>query len=160
MSGFTETALCLMPLPEYKRVSKLPLERGDKKRWVVTQTVTFEVDFKGSGVTVTPPLGLQTDLASVPKPALPIFNRFGLWTVAAVIHDFLYAGHTVMNGSEIPVTRKECDQIFLDAMLVSGVKKSRACVMYAAVRTFGSYAYWNSHRRGMTVLPLRVAEAA
>lgn len=58
---------------------------------------------------------------------------FGNHTKAAVLHDYLY-GQGVR-------PRKQCDEIFLEAMESLGVSKTRRYVMYWAVRAFGGKAY-------------------
>lgn len=138
-----------MPYTEYKRVSGLPIERGDKKRWVVMNSIIFEVGEVDSGVEISPPVGMTTDGASVPQALLFWTPRVGLWTTAAVLHDFSYSCHCF--NDVIPTTRRECDEMFLDAMLVCGVRKTRAWAMYLAVRLFGRRAYRNSFQNAIVV---------
>ena len=55
---------------------------------------------------------------------------------AAVIHDFLYWDQSL--------TRREADDVFLNAMKKSAVSLGRRSVIYAAVRVFGRRA-WKSN---------------
>jgi hypothetical protein len=75
--------------------------------------------------------GFLTDFASVPRIPF-VFSMFGDLhgtRGAAVIHDACYR-HALFS-------RKESDDIFLEAMLVSGASRWKARIMYYAVRVFG-----------------------
>ena len=86
----------------------------------------------------TIPEGRVTDLASVPRLFWIVFPPFGLYTVAAVIHDELYArGET---------TRLFADRAFLAFMVLDGSYLWRAAIMYRMVRLFGWFA-WRKNRR-------------
>lgn len=87
------------------------------------------------------PAGFRTDFASVPKGLWNLFPKHGLWTKAAVVHDFLY----VKNGC----TRAEADAIFNEAMSVSGVPDWKRRVMFSAVRLGGGGA-WKKRRAADT----------
>lgn len=79
-----------------------------------------------------------TDGASIPRLCWTLIGGplTGLYQEAAVIHDWLYCVHMV--------SRKKADQIFLEAMKISGVNRVKRNLMYAAVRIGGSAAY-HSH---------------
>jgi hypothetical protein len=72
------------------------------------------------------PVAFDTDLASIPR----IFWRWtppaGPWGKAAIIHDFLCKHPSI--------ERKYADDIFLEAMLYSGVHRWLAYSLYAGVR--------------------------
>jgi len=57
----------------------------------------------------------------------------GLYTPAAVIHDWLYKTHLV--------NRAEADRIFLEIMERDGVPRWKRLAMYWAVRIFGGAAW-------------------
>lgn len=82
------------------------------------------------------PEGFETDFASVPRlpMAYLLAGDHGHW--AAVIHDYLYSVQTL--------PRDKADDVFYEALLVSGEPKWRAWAMWAAVRAAGGFA-WNSH---------------
>ncbi|MDC7249274.1 MAG: DUF1353 domain-containing protein [Sphaerochaetaceae bacterium] len=65
-------------------------------------------------------------------------KRFGKYTNAAILHDALYA-------SEL-LSRKESDDLFLEAMEVSDVHYLRRYTYYYAVRMFGGFV-WAKHKR-------------
>ena len=79
------------------------------------------------------PAGTVTDLASVPRPLWVIFPPHGKWAKAAIIHDYLYA-----NGIG---TKEFADKVFLEAMEILGVPKTKRTLMYWAVRLFGRGSY-------------------
>lgn len=77
------------------------------------------------------PAGTETDGASVPRVFWSIFDPFGEYFGAAVIHDFLYS------SGNLQFTRAESDLIFKEAMFNVGVPWYRREVIYQAVRIFG-----------------------
>ena len=79
------------------------------------------------------PTGMITDLASIPKLLRPAIDRNGLSRPAAVLHDYLY-----LIGS---LSRKQADELFLEALLSCGVNSIVAKGMYWAVRAFGGGRY-------------------
>ena len=97
--------------------------------WVTRTPLVYNRDTE----VITVPDNFSTDLASVPKALWGIFPPFGHHTKAAVLHDYLY-GQGVR-------PRKQCDEIFLEAMAAMGVSKTRRYLMYWAVRAFGGKAY-------------------
>ena len=107
---------------------------------------------------ITVPSGTITNFASVPTGLRNVFPINGKHRLAAVAHDSLY-GHggviqvsTILGIRGMPIetfepvkiyyTRAEADLIFLQLMLVEGVRKSKARAMYRAVRWFGKSS-WN-----------------
>jgi len=103
---------------------------------------SYDIGFKGSGLTVTVPAGFATDLASVPTWLWWLFPRDDpQYAAAAVLHDFLYQWSI---GAE-RFDRATADAVFLEFMTILGVPDWKAWTMYAAVRLFGQAAY---ERRG------------
>lgn len=100
---------------------------------------SFDVGFKGSGLTLTVPEGFATDLASVPRWLWWLFPRDDpRYAAAAVLHDFLYRWQSA-SGDQFD--RATADAVFLEAMLILGVPGWKAWAMYLAVRAFGQHAY-------------------
>lgn len=93
--------------------------------------------YEGVSEGVTIPAGFQTDFATVPAIVSPFIQKMGKHSKASVLHDYLY---TVPQFR----TRLECDQIFRDAMKVSGVSMAKRNAIYYAVRMFGA-----SHFKGI-----------
>lgn len=94
-----------------------------------------------SGFSVLVPQGFVTDLASIPRVLRLFIQVNGRHSDAAIIHDWLYykRGHI----GPWTLTRKQCDDIFLEAMLESGVPKWKAWTMWSGVRV-GGWAAWGS----------------
>ena len=82
---------------------------------------------------VTVSKGFITDLASTPRIIWGLIPPFGRYTLAAVVHDFLYAGHKF--------NRKNSDIIFFNLMIRDEVPRLKARIMYLAVRIFGKQRY-------------------
>lgn len=81
------------------------------------------------------PKNFVTDFASVPQIVQNIFPRIGLYSKAAIVHDWLYHNH--------PAGRKWADYIFLEAMKTSGVNLFTRYTLYYMVRMFGRNSYDN-----------------
>jgi len=100
-------------------------------RWETFRDFDYYVGEEGSDDRITVHEGFQTDFASVPRAFWVVFPPDGKYTQAAVLHDYLYRVQER--------TRKESDDIFLEAMAVLGVNKIKRLIMYRAVRVFGRY---------------------
>lgn len=81
------------------------------------------------------PAGTETDGASVPRVFWTVFEPFGEYFPAAVIHDFLY---TPANRH---FDRWESDIIFKEAMFNLGVPWQKREPIYHAVRMFGGRSF-------------------
>lgn len=103
-----------------------------------------------SGITIDVPQYYCTDGASVPAAARVIIERDGLWRAAALVHDWLYA-----NGGKLPgitLTRDQCDFIFYNIMIASGVDAKTAGIMWRAVHHFGKGPWRAAVAKGPLVL--------
>lgn len=89
------------------------------------------------------PAGFLTDGASVPRGLWNIFPPFGRYNRASLLHDYLYKTGRINNA---PVTRKQADDLFLDAMKALGVSWATRWAMWAGVRA-GAWPAWNGYRR-------------
>lgn len=104
-----------------------------KRTWRLLSPFRYRTCIFGEPHTFEVPQGFKTDFASVPR--FP-----GAWWIAgataqrpAVVHDYLYRTQLV--------SRKEADQIFLEAMQCDGIGWTHRNLMYAAVRLGGRAAY-------------------
>ena len=137
MSGFTT------------RLEVSPLDDG--VHWRLTRKFTYDIGNKGSGRTITVPAGFDTDFASFPR----LIWRFLMWWLPgwakfskpSPLHDYLYQlkGYRLPDSTWVDVTRKEADDVFLEAMLVAWRKhrsgKAIAWMEYIGVRAFGWLAW-------------------
>ena len=111
-----------------------PLPNG---RWVVLEEFSYWTELFGECWTITVPAGFVTDFASIPRAVWWLMSPYDpTHGKAAVIHDYLYASQ--------PCSRKEADQVFLEAMQVLGCGWCRRTVIYQSVRWFAGGA-WKAH---------------
>lgn len=108
--------------------------------WKIEREVTYHVGHKDSNDIIVVPKGFTTDFASVPWPASMLIPMSGQHNMAAVVHDYLY--------STQERSRKESDDIFLEALTVLGVSLVKRRIMYRAVRLWG-WVPWNHHKKKM-----------
>jgi len=80
---------------------------------------------------VVVPIGFPTDLASIPRPLWVLFPPTGSYGKAAIIHDYL-----LKEGKR---SRKECDDIFLEAMKVDNVCLPTRSLIYTGVRFYNIF---------------------
>lgn len=122
--------------------SPLRLEFLDGHRWRVLEPFTYEIGEVGSGKLIVVPDNFITDFASVPRGLWNLFPPTGPYGKAAVIHDLMY---TTQTGS-----RKEADDIFLEAMGVLEVNRFTRCTIYWSVRAWG-WKDWATHRQAIHI---------
>ena len=105
----------------------MPWEGG---RYLTERPLSFDIGFKGSGLTVTVPRLFVTDLASVPRFFwwfLPPYDP--QYAAAAVLHDYLLS---------LPdFDRMTAHSVFLEALTSLGVPNWKAWVMFLAVVFYG-----------------------
>jgi hypothetical protein len=85
--------------------------------------------------------GFESDLATVPRLFTNIFSANGLWTPAALVHDFLYK-HNLQG-----MCRETADLIFLILMLAYSVPIPVAFLFYSCVRLFGGKYFEKQYRK-------------
>lgn len=128
MSSFT-SPLVVSPLP-------------DGKNWRLVKKFTYRVGSRYSRRFINVPAGFLTDWASVPKFLFWLLPWWAKFSKPFPLHDWLYKTKSIMGK---PITRKEADDIFLEAMLVAWRHhRSRywvAHLEYYAVRLFGFWAW-------------------
>jgi hypothetical protein len=91
----------------------------------------------GSRGTITVPAGFTTDGASVPRVFWSIFQPFGEYFPAAVVHDYLYSPRSM----HLRLERKTADLIFKEAMYNLGIGWLTRGTIYQAVRLGGWRSY-------------------
>ena len=126
--------------------------------WTLMQPFRYWITKLHEGDVITVPKGFVTDFASIPQIFWNILPPTGKYGKAAVVHDYLYQHNGIIVVSEDGVspvvgktfTRKQCDNIFLDAMACLGVSWLTRHIMYQAVNWFGFLA-WNGHKKNKGV---------
>lgn len=100
---------------------------GDESRWTLLRQLDYQ-PLRQDPFHV--PVGQTTDFASVPRVFVWLLPRYGRYTKAAILHDYLW-------GEEVPagrIKRLDADGIFRQAMRGLGVPFVRRWMMWAAVR--------------------------
>lgn len=86
------------------------------------------------------PKGFLTDFGSVPAVVDWIIPAIeSLADPAYILHDYHYAKHRA--GEDVTVSRKDADDILYTALRVCGVGKTKARIIYWAVRAAGGAAW-------------------
>ncbi|MGL5447432.1 MAG: DUF1353 domain-containing protein [Rhabdaerophilum sp.] len=112
---------------------------ADCRVWRLEEPLQYEIGALGSGALIIVPKGFETDGASIPRLLQGILPAWGRWSRAAIIHDYLcraidQASPVGVRGWGIVGQRKQADDIFHEAMIVSDVPRPLAFIMWAAVR--------------------------
>lgn len=118
----------------------LVVEKISARLWKTHRPLTYYVGQIEDNDVIVVPEGFITDFASVPQFAWIMIPPDGEYTAAAVVHDYLYSTQTR--------TRKQSDDIFLEAMEVLKVVFWKRILMYWAVRLFAWIA-WNKHKENL-----------
>lgn len=88
------------------------------------------LEYKGNRDHFEVPEGMKTDFASVPRVFVWFLPRYGRYTKAAILHDYLWR-NAVRTGE---LTLAEADGLFRRAMWELGVPFLRRWLMWGAVR--------------------------
>ena len=91
--------------------------------------------FISSRGVITAPENMITDGASVPRIFWSFLDPFSSYFAAAITHDFLYS-----DGNH-NFTRKESDEIFLEAMKEAKVSYVMRKLIYRSVRVGGGRSF-------------------
>ena len=87
------------------------------------------IDYQGNQDLFQVPIGQHTDFASVPRVFVWLLPRYGRYTKAAILHDYLWKV-AVPHG----MSRLDADGLFRQSMRELGVPFLRRWMMWAAVR--------------------------
>lgn len=94
----------------------------DPTDWELREPLTY----RGNRDSFTVPAGFRTDFASVPRAVVWLLPRYGDYTKAAILHDYLWRSDVV--------SRADADGLFRRAMRELGVPVPRRWLMWGAVR--------------------------
>ena len=114
--------------------TKLLLEPISNGKAVLLEDYVYSIN----GYDITIFKGFVTDGASVPHSLQWLYNPYGKYINAAVVHDYLYS---VYNNTGI--NRTLADKIFRHIMKETGVDSRIVRKFYAAVKYFGATS-WKS----------------
>jgi Protein of unknown function (DUF1353) len=104
----------------------LTVSRVDANTWALVDPLVYQ----GRRQRFVVPAGFRTDFASVPRLVTWLIPRFGAYTLAAILHDWL-CDEGIRSGV---VTPRQADGIFRRVMRESGVPVLRRWLMWAGVR--------------------------
>ncbi|MEM9266208.1 MAG: DUF1353 domain-containing protein [Cyanobacteria bacterium P01_F01_bin.13] len=133
------------------------------KKFQLDEWWTYE-DHLGQ-VWVIPP-GFVYDLASIPSWMAGCL-QWGAWNVGAVPHDWAYENGYLLRVThgrlkEVPVTKRQADDLFADVMFsvgrkIRGTRSWRMQLVYFAVRMFGK-GVWFRGRMASQYMPRSLEE--
>lgn len=112
--------------------NKLLLEPISNGKAVLLADYVYSIN----GYDITIFKGFVTDGASVPHSLQWLYNPFGRYIKAAVVHDFLYSCY-----NNTGINRTLADKIFRYIMQETGVDNRTVRRFYAAVRAFGETSW-------------------
>jgi hypothetical protein len=103
----------------------------DPKLWSLLQSFQYQAIREKYDV----PAGELTDFASVPRVFVWFVPKYGLYTRAAILHDYL-----CRLAEKQQFRRREADGLFRQSMRIVGVAFLRRWLMWVAVRWGGLFA--------------------
>lgn len=138
-------------MPFVSDVNAITVRRHGDDLW----TLVDDVVYAGAEDTFVVPRGYVTDFASIPPAVVWLIPRYGRWTPAAILHDYLITD-VLPRGH---ITSRDVDGLFRRVMRELGVSTPHRWLMWAGVRwgaLFGGRAagWW---RDAPAVLALSVA---
>lgn len=112
---------------------------ADCIEWRLEADFSYEVGSLSSGKIIIVKQGFITDGASIPRFIQWALPAWAKWSRAAIIHDKLCRDLNETGSFAIPnwgisKRRKDADDIFLEAMRVSGVSRFVATLLWLGVR--------------------------
>lgn len=131
-------------------------ERG-KDYWRLAQGYRYYIGNYGSNRYIDVPTGFLTDGATIPRALWCILPPMGEYSQATTLHDYLcstYVITEVINGvpTQVPITRKEIDDVLCEAMDVLGVTAWKEFVINTGVDFYRIMANPTEPKAGILVI--------
>jgi Protein of unknown function (DUF1353) len=102
------------------------VRQADEQFWELMRPL----EYRGKVESFVVPAGMLTDFASVPRPFVWFIPQYGRYTMAAILHDYLWS-RLAAKGK---LSWIDADAIFRRALRELGVPFLRRWIMWAAVR--------------------------
>ena len=112
--------------------TKLILNPISNGKAILLEEYVYEIN----GYLIRVPKSFITDGASVPHSLQWLYNPYGKYINAAVVHDYLYSCY-----NNTGINRTLSDKIFRHIMQETGVDNRTVRRFYAAVRAFGETSW-------------------
>ena len=112
--------------------TKLILEPISNGKAILLEEYVYDIN----GYLIRVPKSFITDGASVPHSLQWLYNPYGKYINAAVIHDYLYSSY-----NNTGINRTLADKIFKHIMKETGVDDRTVRRFYTAVRCFGETSW-------------------
>ena len=112
--------------------TKLILDSISNGKAILLEEYVYEIN----GYLIRVPKSFITDGASVPKSLQWLYNPYGKYVKAAVIHDYLYSCY-----NNTGINRTLADKIFMHIMHETGVDNRTVRRFYNAVKYFGATSW-------------------
>ena len=112
--------------------TKLILEPISNGKAILLEEYVYDIN----GYLIRVPKSFITDGASVPKSLQWLYNPYGKYINAAVIHDYLYSTY-----NNTGINRTLADKIFNFIMKETGVDNRTRRKFYLAVKYFGEISW-------------------
>jgi Protein of unknown function (DUF1353) len=128
--------------------SDVSVREVDEDTWELAEPLNYV----GNRDTFVVPKGFQTDFASVPRAFVWLLPRYGRYTKASILHDYL-----CVESKAGRFDRDDADGIFRRAMRELGVSFLRRWLMWAAV---AAATQWVRIRSGKGPAPKRLGQVA
>jgi hypothetical protein len=106
--------------------SQVDVRQLDDKNW----RLLLRLDYQGQSEPFEVPVGSDTDFASVPRVFVWFLPRYGRYTKAAILHDYLWRERAAKGT----MSYIDADGTFRRAMRELGVPFLRRWILWAAVR--------------------------
>ena len=112
---------------------------GSKEHWVLLSSYAYRDPIHGL---IIAPIGMGTDMASVPRWFWPEIDPTNDVGPGAIPHDWLYGSRGLLRPGQPRLTRPQVDDVLYRALRANGVGWTRARIMWAAVR-IGGQSSWD-----------------
>lgn len=109
-----------------EKFSTVDVKQVNDREWELHEPLVYHT--ATATLAAEPPM--RTDFASVPRALVWLVPRYGRYTKAAIIHDYVWNDLVPENQ----MSRRDADRIFREAMTELDVAFLRRWIMWAAVR--------------------------